>query len=54
MYTVNTRTCDYSDITKMPSQAKTSPNPQNSPAPEGPRGQQRKIQHKKKKKGGKF
>jgi len=45
---------DQYDITKMPSQAKASPNTQNSPAPEGPRGQQRKIQHKKKKKGGKF
>ncbi|XP_054261614.1 signal recognition particle subunit SRP72 [Macrosteles quadrilineatus] len=45
---------DQYDITKMPSQAKPSPNPQNSPAPDAIRGQQRKIQHKKKKKGGKF
>ncbi|XP_067002510.2 signal recognition particle subunit SRP72 [Anabrus simplex] len=48
---------DMYDITKMPSQqAKASPNPHNSPAPEaaGPRQQQRKVQQKKKKKGGKW
>lgn len=44
-----------SDITKMPSQAKNSPNVQNSPQETpGPRGQQRKVQQKKKKKGGKW
>uniref|UniRef100_A0A1B6EE26 Signal recognition particle subunit SRP72 n=2 Tax=Clastoptera arizonana TaxID=38151 RepID=A0A1B6EE26_9HEMI len=46
---------DQYDMSKMPPQQnKPSPNPQNSPAPEGPRQQQRKVQHKKKKKGSKW
>lgn len=46
----------FSDITKMPANAKPSPNPRHSPAVEtsGPRQQQRKVQQKKKKKGGKW
>ncbi|XP_075223088.1 signal recognition particle 72 isoform X2 [Lycorma delicatula] len=49
-----TNASDQYDITKMPSQQKSPPNQQNSPAPEGPRQHQRKVQHKKKKKGGKW
>ncbi|CAL7937724.1 unnamed protein product [Xylocopa violacea] len=47
---------DMYDITKMPTNAKPSPNPRHSPAVEssGPRQQQRKVQQKKKKKGGKW
>ncbi|XP_046625088.1 signal recognition particle subunit SRP72 [Neodiprion virginianus] len=47
---------DLYDITKMPANAKPSPNPRQSPAvePAGPRQQQRKVQQKKKKKGGKW
>nr|XP_033342441.1 signal recognition particle subunit SRP72 [Megalopta genalis] len=47
---------DLYDITKMPTNAKPSPNPRHSPAVEtsGPRQQQRKVQQKKKKKGGKW
>ncbi|XP_015603378.1 signal recognition particle subunit SRP72 [Cephus cinctus] len=47
---------DLYDITKMPANAKPSPNPRHSPAVEssGPRQQQRKVQQKKKKKGGKW
>ncbi|XP_043269897.1 signal recognition particle subunit SRP72 isoform X2 [Venturia canescens] len=47
---------DLYDITKMPVNAKPSPNPRHSPAvePAGPRQQQRKVQQKKKKKGGKW
>ncbi|XP_015121860.1 signal recognition particle subunit SRP72 [Diachasma alloeum] len=47
---------DLYDITKMPVNAKPSPNPRQSPAVEssGPRQQQRKVQQKKKKKGGKW
>lgn len=47
---------DLYDITKMPANAKPSPNPRHSPAVEtsGPRQQQRKLQQKKKKKGGKW
>ncbi|XP_011300118.1 signal recognition particle subunit SRP72 [Fopius arisanus] len=47
---------DLYDITKMPGNAKPSPNPRQSPAVEssGPRQQQRKVQQKKKKKGGKW
>ncbi|KZC12385.1 PREDICTED: signal recognition particle subunit SRP72 [Dufourea novaeangliae] len=47
---------DLYDITKMPTNAKRSPNPRLSPAVEttGPRQQQRKVQQKKKKKGGKW
>lgn len=47
---------DLYDITKMPANAKPSPNPRQSPAVEtaGPRQQQRKVQQKKKKKGGKW
>lgn len=46
----------HSDITKMPANAKPSPNPRHSPAVEtsGPRQQQRKVQQKKKKKGSKW
>ncbi|XP_063984572.1 signal recognition particle subunit SRP72 isoform X2 [Diachasmimorpha longicaudata] len=47
---------DLYDITKMPANAKPSPNPRQSPAVEssGPRQQQRKVQQKKKRKGGKW
>ncbi|EZA47743.1 hypothetical protein DMN91_012368 [Ooceraea biroi] len=47
---------DLYDITKMPANAKPSPNPRHSPAVEtsGPRQQQRKVQQKKKKKGSKW
>lgn len=47
---------DLYDITKMPGNAKPSPNPRHSPAVEttGPRQQQRKVQQKKKKKGSKW
>ncbi|XP_076631595.1 signal recognition particle 72 [Colletes latitarsis] len=47
---------DLYDITKMPTNAKPSPNPRHSSAIEtsGPRQQQRKVQQKKKKKGGKW
>lgn len=46
---------DMYDITKMPTNAKPSPNPRHSPAESsGPRQQQRKVQQKKKKKGGKW
>ena len=46
----------YSDITKMPANAKPSPNPRHSSTVEtsGPRQQQRKVQQKKKKKGSKW
>ncbi|KAI4502924.1 hypothetical protein M0802_001968 [Mischocyttarus mexicanus] len=47
---------DQYDITKMPTNAKPSPNPRHNTAVEvsGPRQQQRKVQQKKKKKGGKW
>ncbi|XP_011166899.1 signal recognition particle subunit SRP72 [Solenopsis invicta] len=47
---------DLYDITKMPANAKPSPNPRHSSAIEtsGPRQQQRKVQQKKKKKGSKW
>ncbi|XP_054004835.1 signal recognition particle subunit SRP72 [Hylaeus anthracinus] len=47
---------DLYDITKMPTNVKRTPNPRHSPAVEtsGPRQKQRKVQQKKKKKGGKW
>ncbi|KAL2730854.1 signal recognition particle subunit SRP72-like isoform X1 [Vespula squamosa] len=53
---VATGASDLYDITKMPANAKPSPNPRHNTAVEvsGPRQQQRKVQQKKKKKGGKW
>ncbi|XP_043682551.1 signal recognition particle subunit SRP72 isoform X5 [Vespula pensylvanica] len=53
---VATGASDLYDITKMPANAKPSPNPRHSTTVEvsGPRQQQRKVQQKKKKKGGKW